>query len=320
MLIRAISAPAHSDAPGILRYSAESLPPINSAVKFAPLPQTEVFGRRAKFSSRLGVQGRSGILSKQHQHPDGINYDPNAAAKETAQTTVQGDASAERNGYDATHGSTPHQASETSNLPSPQPDSSLDLRRFVSEAGTSTASTKRSSLKFWKKASKMPALPTIPYQGTVFVPGLPAPSPQIVKEPVSHVGASGEPPATHAKNATPPASTEQNCVLQFDHSDDANSSTTAVDVEASPTSPTHRSTPDSSAVSTPSTENPDPVLNMVGGTATEGVAGKTGVKPSDLLQYDGAATSELGEPLEISINILDGKVAPPISPSSPTPV
>jgi hypothetical protein len=301
MLTRAISAPAHYDSPGILRYNADPPSPMHSVVKFAPLPQTEVFGRRAKFSSRLGVQGRSGFLNQQRQHPNGIDYDSNNATKETAEDPIQDDSVPEPNGHNPTSNSTTsHQ--EKANLHPPRSGSFPGLRRSASEDGTmSTSSTKRGALKFWKRSSKKPALPTIPSKADVHVLDLSPLQPQIA---VQHVGASGVPSAPLVEITTPPAPVEPNQELQIDSSDDVTSpSVESVNSPLTPSSamaPTSTFTPHSSTVPTPPTKDASSMPSVLAEPATEGVSEKTGIEPVNV-----SATSEIVEPLEISIPILD---------------
>ncbi|PVG01132.1 hypothetical protein CPB86DRAFT_140239 [Serendipita vermifera] len=171
VLSRAVSAPSYGyGAQSILRNSStfpsedDDSPQRNSNnVTFAPLPQTEMFGRRRKFSGKLGTQGRSGILNRQRQHPNGINYNPNIVENTSEQAAQE---EAEGSGTRDNEEGSP--ANSTTNLQPPKSD--LSLRRSASEDGTSTTTTnakKSSGFKFWKKVSKRPALTTVPSQSTI---------------------------------------------------------------------------------------------------------------------------------------------------------
>jgi len=177
MLKRAISAPADYATPGILRYTSEPFSTTSYNVKFAPLPETESFGRRHQY--KLGVSGRSGILRRQRATRGGINYDPN-----NAEIQLDSDSTVQQNGdANATEGAKAETDDDT-----PIPELPL-LRRSVSEDGMSTqAASKRAGngWGFWRKHSKRPALPTITSQKE---------SPHSALSPTRSVETGGEPSA-----------------------------------------------------------------------------------------------------------------------------
>jgi hypothetical protein len=202
VLSRAVSAPSYGYGPQSILRNSSSFPsdsddssqnnPQN--VTFAPLPQTEMFGRRRKFSGKLGTQGRSGILNKQRQHPNGINYNPNNVENASDQGAQQEEVGTPEGGSPA---------NSTTTLQTPNPD--LSLRRSASEDGTSTTTTdskKSSGFKFWKRVSKRPALTTVPSQSSI------TPDPQLATttpsgEPAaapSHMGP--EKLASHQRRST----------------------------------------------------------------------------------------------------------------------
>ena len=303
MLTRAISAPAHYGQSGILRYTPDSLPLAHSNVKFAPLPETEVFGRRAKFSSKLGVHGRSIILNKQRRHRNGINYDPNNAIEETPEAASHDDTTVPN---DAAHGSTTQQASETAALHPPEQETALKLRRSASEDGTMSTSTKRGSgsLRFWKKPSKKPSLTTIPSQTVVETITKPTPKPTVA-EP-GPLGKSevpptppAETPATTAATATtsPPESAENK-----DEDEGENPPVSA------PTEPTDTIVPipsDELTTSTTLEESPSEIS-----------LDKTMEHNSNQVVH--GISFEDSTPLELSIHILDDKHTPPLAPLTST--
>lgn len=253
MLTRAKSAPAHYGPAGILRYNPEPTSPSPSNVKFAPLPETEVFGRRAKFSSKLGVHGRSGILNKQRRNSNGINYNQNNAIKEPPESLSQEDATPSKGNDDAAHGSTSQQASEASNLQTPNANSSLHLRRSASEDGTVSTSTKRkSSLLFWKKASKQPSLSTIPSEAVLDTTA----SPQLPSTAASRssLGKMPEAPAPFIQILTLSASDMETSALP-DVKIKAESGESVSEDANPPLSPSTSTEPASTTVSTPSLES-----------------------------------------------------------------
>ncbi|KAG8833375.1 hypothetical protein FRC17_010771 [Serendipita sp. 399] len=125
----------------------------------------------------MGVQGRTGILNRQRQHRNGINYRPppgggmmmlssTAAAAERRKTyTVDSQASSSEDVAISSSNSDAFHASQ----------GSLSLRRAASEDGISntvaTGQKGASGLRFWKKAfhptSKRPVLSTIPSVNTI---------------------------------------------------------------------------------------------------------------------------------------------------------
>lgn len=168
MLSRAVSAPAnHAYARGILRYDEEPMPAL-SGVKFAPLPETEMWAKREKFHNRLGVAARQNIINRQRQRPGGTNYTLSSARILEERLAAK---SADNKSEAPLGSNTATSSSPSDSLTVPKED--LELRRSASEDGTvnTQAAHKRArvgSLKFWKKPSKRPVLSTVPSQAEIY--------------------------------------------------------------------------------------------------------------------------------------------------------
>jgi len=231
-------------------------------------------------------------------------------------TAAHNVATALSDGYRPIHDSTADQASGNANYQSPRLDSPLGLRRSASEDGTApTSSLKRGgSLKFWKKQSKRPALPTIPSQEIVQDRDFSPPLTLAVREPAPHVASSGIPAAPHVEIATPQAPTEPNHELPIVHNEDADSSSANSDNTSNQSHPVldhiRPFPPNSPVVANGSTDQ----INSATGAA-EAPRGKTPEQIGEISMVcdavDSTVVSQTVE-AEVTFHTLNGKRTPPI--------
>ncbi|KAG8807877.1 hypothetical protein FRC19_006280 [Serendipita sp. 401] len=185
MLTRAVSAPAKYSSPGILRYGGcsfdnETNSPVSVSFAPLPVPDPDPGSRRHKY--KMGVQGRTGILNKQRQHTNGINYRPPPGGGMILSSTAAAAAKQKTNNASDPHTDTSisgkgdsSSSKEPSSLVMSRGD--LSLRRTASEDGTantlSLTHNGGTGFKFWRKtfhaASKRPGLSTVPSEDTMLV-------------------------------------------------------------------------------------------------------------------------------------------------------